>query len=64
MKNPLNLLLIFLTVAAAVIAISCADLGKYVWVDQYKEPPGTAEKPYTITPGGNGRPVCKWNWRA
>ena len=59
MKNPPHVetspfhvpLLIFLTVAAAVIAVSCADLGKYVWVDQYKEPPGTAEKPYTITPG-------------
>jgi polysaccharide export outer membrane protein len=32
-------------------AASCADLGKYVWVDQYKEPPAAAEKPYTIGPG-------------
>src|SRR5262249_55104068 len=32
-------------------AFSCADLGQYVWVDQYKEPAAPPEKPYTIGPG-------------
>lgn len=36
---------------AAVCLASCANLGNYVWVDQYKEPTGVAEKPYTIAPG-------------
>src|SRR5215472_7517807 len=35
----------------ALWAAACADVGKYVWVDQYKEPPEAAEKPYTISPG-------------
>jgi len=35
----------------AMWAAACADVGKYVWVDQYKEPPEAAEKPYTISPG-------------
>jgi polysaccharide export outer membrane protein len=32
-------------------AFSCADLGQYVWVDQYREPAPPPEKPYTIVPG-------------
>ncbi len=36
---------------AAVCIASCANLGKYVWVDQYKEPTGVDDKPYTIAPG-------------
>ncbi len=36
---------------AAICVAACSNLGKYVWVDQYKEPAAVDEKPYTITPG-------------
>lgn len=46
-----RLLRVSFTLAAVGCASSCADLGKYVWVDQYKEPSEAAEKPYTLAPG-------------
>ncbi len=49
--NRASLLALPLLTLATVYATSCADLGKYVWVDQYKEPPVAAEKPYSIAPG-------------
>src|SRR5258708_18956145 len=35
---------------AAICVASCSNLGKYAWVDQYKEPAAVDEKPYTIIP--------------
>src|SRR5215471_19611954 len=46
-----RLLQVSFTWVAAVCVVCCADLGKYVWVDQYKEPAEPTEKPYTIGPG-------------
>jgi polysaccharide export outer membrane protein len=42
---------VFGATLAAVCVGSCANLGNYIWVDQYKEPTGVAEKPYTIASG-------------
>ncbi len=36
---------------AVFCAMSCANLGKFVWVDEYTEPPAPAEKPYVIAVG-------------
>ncbi len=43
----------FLAVAPiAVLAICCSrDLGRFVWVDQYKEPPQAPQRPYVIGVG-------------
>lgn len=40
------------TVAMALLAMGCArNLGPFVWVDQYTEPPPAPEKPYVIEVG-------------
>ncbi|SRR6266852_3576547 len=41
---------VFGATLAALCVHSCANLGNYVWVDQYKEA-AVPEKPYTIAPG-------------
>jgi polysaccharide export outer membrane protein len=43
-------LAVFGATLAAVYLGSCANLGNYIWVDQYKEST-VPEKPYTIAPG-------------